>query len=299
MRYQHLKTYKKLRAFLIPVVPVLIATILIFTKTEAPLFATNAVHVIAKPLWEARATAVQTAGSFFSFFSDTRTLVDQNKALKEEIIRLSRETFSTRSLAHENERLLTLLGRMETNPERHPASVLHGNTFSPYDTFFIDQGTKEGVRENMLVLTPENIAVGSVTTVLDHTAIVTRFSASGFSNDVLLGATSTVHANLQGIGSGTMVITVPRDIETTIGDIVTLPSFKTYTIGTVVSIEVAPEDAFKLLFITSPVNMYELRYVLIDTTSVWNIHTEKEDQQPEEEKESDNQEEEEEEPETP
>src|SRR3989339_190469 len=266
MRYQHLKIARKIHAFLVPVVPILIAVVFILTKAEVPTFATNWAHALATPIWSLRDAAHVGTTNITSLFASKTDLINQNTALKEELLQRTRETFTTRALTLENEHLRELLHRVDARPELLPAAVMHGDTFSPYDTFFIDIGSTEGVRDNMLALTPENIAIGSVTKTLEHTAIVTQFSAAGHTYDVVLGATTSVHTTVTGFGSGTMLITIPRDIYVEEGDSVVLPSFTTYPIGTVASIEVAPEDAYKTLYIRSPSNVYGLRHVLIDTT---------------------------------
>lgn len=269
MRYQHLKTIRKINIFLLPALPLLIACIFVVTKAQVPLFATNFVHKIAVPVWSARDFLTSVTNNLASSFTGKEQLIEENTRLREELLSRTRETFTTRALTKENLRLRELLDRAQAQPELLPAAVIHGNSFSPYDTFFIDQGVREGIRDNMLVVTPENITVGYISKTLEHTSIVTQFSASEQTFDVLLSATSTTHLNLRGFGSGTMRITTPRDTNVEIGDTVTLPSFVTYTLGTVVSIEVSPEDAYKMLYIQSPVNSYELRYILIDTTSIW------------------------------
>ena len=272
MRYQHLKTARKIHAFLVPVVPILIAVVFILTKAEVPSFITNGAHEIATPLWSARDTVFNAITNTTSLFASKRYLAEQNVALKQELLQKTRETYTTRALTLENERLRELLHRVDAHPELLPAAVIHGGAFSPYDTFFIDIGSNEGVRDAMLVLTPENIALGTVTKTLEHTAIVTQFSATGQTFDVLLGATSTsVHTTITGFGGGTMLITVPRDVEIHEGDSVTLPSFATYTLGLIASIEVAPEDAYKTLYVRNPSNSYGLRHVLVDTTSIWSV----------------------------
>lgn len=269
MRYQHLKTARKIRTLLVPLVPILIVALFVITKAEVPSFATNGVHTVAQPIWSVRDNVGDKASFVTSYFTSKANLINENTALKQEVLERTRETYTTRALLYENEQLRTLLNRVDARPELMPASVMHSDSYSPYDTFFIDIGSREGVRDHMLVITPENIAIGSITKTLEHTAIVTQFSAAGHSFNVLLGATSSVHTTLTGYGSGTMLISIPRDIQVEEGDSVTLPSFTMYAIGTVASIDVAPEDAYKELYIRSPANAYRLRHVLVDTTSTW------------------------------
>jgi cell shape-determining protein MreC len=269
MRYQHLKTTRKLQKYLVPILPIVIAGVLVFGKVPIPAFLTNATHALASPFWVLRDTLQKTSDATKTSFKGRETLVEENRVLLQELSQLRREVFLTRTLLADNNRLHGLLDRTISSESLVSASVIHGERFSPYDTFIVDLGADDGVRSGMLVVTPEGIAVGTISTTQEKTATVTQFSAPDMVVDAMLNATSSFHTVLRGYGSGTMRVSIPRDIEFAVDDIFVLPSFSTYPIGKIVSIEVAPEDAYKILYIRSPVNMYELRYVLIDTTTVW------------------------------
>lgn len=269
MRYQHLKTTRKLQKYLVPILPIFIAGLLIFGKVPMPAFLTNATHTLASPFWALRDSFSEKTDATRTSFKGKGTLVDENRALQQELSQLRREVFMTRTLLADNTRLHALLDRTTTSDSLVSASVIHGERFSPYDTFIIDLGAENGVRDGMLVLTPEGIAVGTISAIQEKTSTVTQFSAPNMIVDAILNATSSFHTVLRGYGSGTMRVSIPRDIEFAVDDTFVLPSFPTYPIGKIVSIEVAPEDAYKILYVRSPVNMYELRYVLLDTTTTW------------------------------
>lgn len=269
MRYQHLKTTRKLRRYIVPVFPVAIALLLVLTKAEVPTFFTNISHTIARPFWSLRDALSATAVATQTSLKSHQALIEENTQLYRELSRLQREAYTAEALSFDNERLRTLLGRESDSEALLFASVIHGESFSPYDTFIIDIGAKQGVRDNMLVLSQEKIAIGSVTSTLENSAIVTRFSAPSMVADVILNATTSLHTNLRGYGGGSMRLSIPRDIALSVGDTLTLPNFATYPIGTVASVEETPEGAYKIVHVQSPVNIYEVRFVILDTAATW------------------------------
>lgn len=269
MRYQHLKITKKIKKFLVPTLPFFFAMTLVLSKVSFPVFISNVVYTIAYPVWTIRDAFLSNVTVTSDFFSTKETVLKENRTLREELSMLRRKTFLTEVYKNENKRLQKLLDRTHKQEGLISASVIHGESFSPYDTFIIDIGAEAGVRNDMLILSPEGIAIGAITNTLQKTALVTQFSAPTMTVHAVISATSSFQTMLTGYGGGTLRVSIPRDVEIVLEDNVTLPSFETYLIGNIASIEVEPEDAYKTLYIRSPVNMYELRYVLVDTATVW------------------------------
>jgi rod shape-determining protein MreC len=274
MRYQHLKTTRKLHKYLAPIIPVCIALLLLVTKAQVPSFLSSTTHAVAVPFWTLKNAITTSSGNVFNSFKSKKNLLLENKALYEETLRLQREAFVLKAYRNENIRLHSILARTNEQSNILTASIIHNDSFSPYDTFIIDLGSNDGIRNDMLVLTPEGIAVGTITNTLKNSSVVTQFSAPKISLDIFLNATTSFHTTLLGQGSGTMLMTVPRDILLSIDDMVLLPNFSTYPVGRVSFIEVAPEDAYKKVYVRSPVNTYELRHVLVNATAVWKIPAE-------------------------
>jgi len=121
----------------------------------------------------------------------------------------------------------------------------------------------------MLITTPEGNALGYISHALENSAFAKRFGGAGQKINVVIYASSTVHALLVGEGGGSMNTTLPRDVAINIGDPVMLQTFESHPLGTVVDIEVTPEDAFQTVWVRAPQNIYDTRYVLIDTTHTW------------------------------
>lgn len=254
-----------------PGIPVLLALLLVLYASHVPPVLHSLTHTFATPVWELSATITNALENETVLISKEE-LQRENTALREENAALKRTTFTTRSLARDNEYLRDIIANASEEALQITATVIHDSALSPYDTFIIDRGDTDGLRDGMLVVTPEGIAVGYISATHAHTSTVTLFSAPRLQYDAVLHASSTsLHADISGHGAHTMKTTVPRDVQIDINDTVALPTFETYTLGTITSIKVSPEDAFKTVFIKTPVNTYELRYVLVDTASVWKI----------------------------
>ncbi len=252
MRYQYLKITRTIVRFIVPLTPLLIAGILVSGAIRIPDFIRDASVTVASPFWSFKNIFLRKCDSL-EYDTDPVLL---------------RAQYSIDALKKDNERLRTLLGRGNKS-HSIGASILHNGTTAPYDTFTIDVGEHDGIREGMLITIPDNIAIGYVESPYPRTSTGSLFSAPNNKFMGIFSGTSTVHVEITGHGGGTMRATLPRDVEVAVEDTVTLPGFETYVIGTVASIEVAPEDAFKIVYIRTPQNISTIRFVHIDTTHVW------------------------------
>ncbi len=269
MLYQHLKTTKKVKKYFLPILPIIIVLFFVMWNIKIPTSLTNTVHTIASPVWKMRDSITKKINTISNLLKTKEGLIEENEKLHKDVTALYRETFTIKELEKENDRLLNLLGRINQHNELLPASVIHGVSFSPYDTFIIDLGSNNNIRKNMLVVTSEKIAVGKIEKVFEKTSIVKLFSSPELKTNIVINSTTTTNEVVLGYGGGTMKMSVPRDTDASINDIVTLQTFSAYVLGNIVSIEISPEDAYKTIFIQSPVNMYKIRYVLIDTSHIW------------------------------
>jgi cell shape-determining protein MreC len=271
MHYQRSNTSKRVMKYILPLIPTLVAVLLVVSHVPVPSAVTNSAHTLATPFWHVRDALRATVDATYTSLDSTEALVAENIALHNELSAMRRENFMARIHKRENETLRQLLGRStEAQQEYHIASVVNDDTYSPYDSFVIDIGAEGGVEEHMLVLSPEGFAVGSVERALTSTAIVTKFSAPTIETEVLLTGTTTIHTVVQGMGGGTMLIRVPRDLEVSVGSEVLLPTFSSNPIGVVALVEVTPQDAYQTVYVQSPVNIHQLQYVFVDPSRIWN-----------------------------
>lgn len=269
MLYLLLKIPKSLRPLVLLAVFGTVVCGMIFLDIRIPHTLRNTVAHIATPFWHVRATLV---GERNLRGEERRSLADltaEREVLYEELATARREAYMTELLKEENDALRALIGRAEPGAGRIPAAVLLTADDTPRALFMIDAGAPQGVRDNMLVTTPEGIALGSVTAVYDAHSVVRLFSGAGVETPVVLvTGSSTLHATLTGWGEG-MRMRIPRDEVVAVNSAVTVPTFSGALIGTVVAIDKLPEDAFQTVYVASPENIYHVRYVLVDTTALW------------------------------
>ena len=178
-----------------------------------------------------------TLDGYNAHIAGVTLLENENAALKEE---LNREPHSRGILAH----VLTVPNR------------------SFYDTFVIDAGSVEGIREGQQVYAFDVVALGSVTSVADHSAVVTLFSAAGKETSGTAVDTD-VAVTLIGRGAGEYEVRMPRDVHFEIGSAIALQSVYPATLAQVEKIMTDPRDPFQRLLAKVPVNLTALKWVIV------------------------------------
>ena len=138
---------------------------------------------------------------------------------------------------------------------------------APYDEFIIDIGQDFNVAVNDSVYAPGNILIGHISEVLAHTSAVTLFSSPGQTFSVLVGS-DAAPATAVGLGGGQYQAQLPRNIIVSVGDQVVVPSISTTPFGIVTSVTNDPTQAFETIMFAPPINLYQMRWVLVDTGKV-------------------------------
>ena len=157
-------------------------------------------------------------------------------------------------------------------------AVLKRPPLAPYDELIIDLGQNDDVVVGDLVYASGNVLLGRVSDVLGQTSKVTLLSSPGETYDVLISngnnttsisstGSKTIPAIAHGLGGGQFSVEVPRDVIASAGDIVLIPSINNKTIGVVGSVVTDPAQPFETILFTSLTNIYELRWVLVDTNT--------------------------------
>ena len=145
-------------------------------------------------------------------------------------------------------------------PEGIFAAVLLAPPVTPYDSYLISAGARNGVRQGQLVATWDSIALGYVSTVSENGARVTLFSQSGERTYVRVG-NSLVRAF--GNGGGLLFVRLPRSFADTKGQEVRLVSDRDYRVGTLVETRFDPQDSFVSGYITLDANIFETARVVV------------------------------------
>lgn len=68
---------------------------------------------------------------------------------------------------------------------------------------------------------------------------------------------------LEGRGGGNFRIKLPREVESLVGDRVVSADIGYSLVGVVESVESQPTDAFKEVLVSSPTNIFDIRFVKV------------------------------------
>jgi len=269
MHSLHSKPAKGVLRTLLPLVPLSVVVAASILLDGVPRTLTSASHVLAAPLWHVRDTVTLGIYAIEGDSLDLQALRAERDALQQERVRLKRLELRAHALEADNDSLRALIGRSEAEGGLLPAAVLAHSATHRYDHFIIDAGLDRGVRTGMLIRTGAGAALGFVSAVYDGTSLVTRFSAPDQETQAVVHGTSTLHTKLTGRGSGTMLVSIPRDVAIEIGEPVLAPGFGTIALGYVAGIDSKPEDPLQTVYVESAGNPASERFVLVDTMHVW------------------------------
>lgn len=185
-------------------------------------------------------------------------LLKENALLKTELERVQIMSMLQDALRERNQKLEEELGRRAE--VKVLAGIVKKPPYTPYDIYTTDAGSIEGVAVGDIAVSGDYIVLGVVTRAGEHTSRVNLFSSSGRRTIVEINGYT---AEAEGVGGGTLRIAVPRNFESLNGDLVTLPGFRFYVVGTVVDVVQKPQDSFKSLIVKVPVNTHLLSYISI------------------------------------
>lgn len=241
--------------------------VLIVTGTLAagylilPAPTTDLFHRLGLPVWRGEETTE-------SFLDDLRGYLASKSRLQEEIREWERRHLANQvrlkqleAIQSENQRLRELMNRTDDAPEATLAAVLTTPPQSPYDMTILDIGLEHGVEIGDRVVTA-GAAIGEVRSVYSRTAIARLYSTPGVTTEGEVEALNLT-VRLVGDGSGSFTATVPRDLAVERGMSIFLPGLDNYLLAEVVEIESESSDPFQRIRARSPVNVTQLRRVLV------------------------------------
>lgn len=218
----------------------------------------GAVRGAVSILWNGSAHA-RSAITNTGYFRTHRSLAAENAALRDQVAAYKEDAAAYDTLMAENEQLRALV-HIAAQERGVTAPIVSSFRASPYGTFLVGAGEREGVRGGSLVLTSDGFVVGTVRELHAHTALVQGSLASGSDTDVIIGSTA---ATLEGRGGGNGRVELPRDIAVATSAPVIAPSLGSRPVGIVGRVESAPASASQIAYVQLPVNLSSLRYVYI------------------------------------
>lgn len=221
-------------------------------------------NTLASPFWKVEKAIGEKISSRVSISRSKKSLLEQNKLLKERLGEYEMELLYKDILFDENKELKEILQRSEdlAFPEGGfiLGVILAKPNQSPYDSVVIDIGRRDGVKEGDLVFAKGDILLGQLDEISKKTSRIKLFSTPGEKLDVVI-SDSNIYITLYGRGGGNFEMALPRDVEITKGTEVVLPGITPYLVAIVQKINYDPRDPMQKILLTSPVNVQNLKFV--------------------------------------
>ena len=235
---------------------------LILGQKDIRSFFTRAFLSIGQPIWYLGNGFSTKLGDLYLILKTKKSLRDENDSLNDKVNKLVAENLDRKTLFEENILLKDMLGRKsETNLVL--AIILSKPNIAPYDILVIDTGSLNGIKIEDKVFAYGNILIGQISEVYPKTSKVRLFSTAGQKTNVILG-NKDIYFDAIGRGGGNFEITVPSDFEVVRGDNAIYPNIYPYIIGVVEDIIFDSRDPLKKVFLRSPINFQELKFIQVE-----------------------------------
>lgn len=238
----------------------LILFVLFYFRSPILNFLNNTTNSALRPFFVLTNNIGTRMYNFSVLFNSKESLLKENQELKDELNNEKGKNSEYIALTRETEELKEILGRTDENKDTALASILVNNKI--LDTFIIDIGENQNIKEGDLVFAYGNIPVGYVSEVYNTSSKVNLFSKNKEKTNVLIQS-KNIYIDLIGRGGGNFEIILPRDLILEKGENVLLPNIDTYLIAKVDSIISDPRDSFQKALLTTPININQLRFVQV------------------------------------
>lgn len=216
----------------------------------------NGVSTVVSPLQKIVYNINNQVKETVDFFLNFSEVKKENEKLKKENTVLKNQLIEYDSIKSEVERLREAVKLTETNKNYTYSGVniigYSGSALS--DGYIVDKGSKDGIRKNMVVVTPKGL-VGKVTKVSENYSIVQNILNENLAVAVMIQNSSNISGILQGISNGkteenlTQIYNLPMDSDIKEGDVILTSGLgeiypKEIPVGKVISVE---EDKVKVM----------------------------------------------------
>ena len=245
------------------VIAAVVAVIVICLEWFAPHFFPALFTSIARPYWRTE-FSIQSGS-----LQTPSAILAENESLKRQLTDATVRLATFEDVQNQNDAFKALMGRASSTAPRILAAILLRPPAMPYDEFVIDAGADQGFSSTSLVYAPGNVPIGRIADVLAQTSTVVLFSSPGARNDVLIGP-NHIPATSVGHGGGQYSAELPQAATVSEGDMVVASglaasvSAASAPIGIVSAVVRDPAQPFETVLFAPPVNIYELRWVLVD-----------------------------------
>lgn len=209
--------------------------------------------------------------SFGEYFVDKKAIIKDNKRLETQIKSLSLENQKLREYKYETKRLRTLMDFKENTKEYMvlvPAQVIARSPNTWYETITIDKGSLDGIKRDMVAITPNGL-VGRVTSVSLTSSVILLITDLEGAVGAITQETRTPGI-IQGVGNSSLLSmdNIPYYSEIRRGNrVVTSRLSEIYPpgilIGKVKSVHSEPNDLIKTAVVVPAVDFDKLEEVLL------------------------------------
>lgn len=233
----------------------LVLGLLIMVTVVQPAFLTNMARGFGLPFLRMRAATYDGASIFGKSFAEKEELVRENIELKDQIATLKLKGAMYDELKAQYDDLLE-----STEEGMLLARVLSTPRTAGYDVLLLDVGAADGVFQDDFVIGQGLVTLGRLESVGERSSRAVLFSSPGSEVAAVLPSLG-LDVVAQGQGGGAFIVEVPQETDVKVGDAITLRALLGKPMAFVSEVTVDPTDAFKTVYATVPLNIFNLRHV--------------------------------------
>lgn len=187
---------------------------------------------------------------------------DEIRRLREETTMLRAQIATLEEIKRENALLKEALGRVDADMHFLYGRVITRRISGVDDAVMVDVGSDAGAMPGMAVLAPGNIHLGHIIEVTGKTSKVRLLSDAGSKTEVYLPE-SGITSIAEGDGLGLLSVQVPASIEIKEREPIFTTGKRDFVVGFVEKIEKSDTGPFQIIKTRVPLNIYDIRIVLL------------------------------------
>lgn len=217
---------------------------------------------IGNPIWGTEGFITNVFSNATNNLKTKRSLLEENERLLTENNRLMTSMIDYKIVKNENNELKEILNRVSVPKNYVLGNILTKPNNSPYDTVIIDIGTSDKIKLGSKVYAEGDVPVGVISEVYEKSSIVSLYSNPAEKTEGYIDG-SNASVELIGRGGGNFEMIIPAELTVNKGTLIYLPGSTSEIIALVDDIISKPSDPFKKVILNSPINVQNLKWLLI------------------------------------
>ena len=253
IRQDKRKNKNKRRVFIFVVIVLVLIFLMNVFNIEFPKTVSRSV---AWPFVKAGDMLSEPLSGFISYFNSKNSLSKENEELKQKVSALELSLLKEKIRSQED---LEIQEEKDNSPEGEQFKVLTRPPFSPYDTLIVELEDKSIFIDKGVFVS--GVFIGNVSEIYGNgTAVIKLRSSSGEKTVVRI---SEVDAEAIGKGGGRYLVTIPKDVDVSLNQIITVPGIGNEVIGVVTKIDDSGSGSFKDIHFSTPVSLSKITFVTV------------------------------------